>query len=84
MTYFQDFRTKNGSSQGQHLALTVLCVPFSLESGPTVFVLQVGVRSTLPSSVSAGWIDFSEVDIASLREKIVSFGEEMVLGSLNR
>ena len=29
---FRDFRTENGSSQGQHLALTVLRVPYSLDS----------------------------------------------------
>ena len=30
---FKDFRTKNGSSQGQNLALTVLLVPNSFDSG---------------------------------------------------
>ena len=30
----EDFRTQNGSRQGQNLALTVLVVPSSLESGP--------------------------------------------------
>ena len=30
---FTDFRTKNGSSQGQNLALTVLVIPSSLDSG---------------------------------------------------
>jgi len=30
---FQDFRTANGSSQGQNLALTGLFVPTSFESG---------------------------------------------------
>jgi len=29
----KDFRTENGSSQGQNLALTVLSVPNSLDSG---------------------------------------------------
>ena len=29
----QDFRTENGSSQGQNLALTVLYVPSSFDSG---------------------------------------------------
>ena len=28
-----DYRTENGSSPGQSLALTVLCVPCSLDSG---------------------------------------------------
>jgi len=31
---FEDFCVKNGSSRGQHLALTVLCVPNFLENGP--------------------------------------------------
>jgi len=31
---FKDFRTENGSSQGQNLAVTVLHVPSSLDSGP--------------------------------------------------
>ena len=30
---FGGFRTENGSSQGQDLALTILCVPYSLDSG---------------------------------------------------
>jgi len=30
---YKDFRTENGSSQGQNLALTGLCVPSSLDSG---------------------------------------------------
>ena len=30
---FKDFRTENGSSQGQNLALTGLFVPSSLDSG---------------------------------------------------
>ena len=30
---FRDFCTNNGSSQGQHLALTVLFEPNSLDSG---------------------------------------------------
>ena len=33
VNYFEDFRTENGSSQGQDLALTGLGVPFSLDSG---------------------------------------------------
>ena len=33
MTGFKDFGLQNGSSQGQNRALTVLCVPNSLESG---------------------------------------------------
>ena len=37
-TCMEHFRTENGSSQGQSLALTGLCVPNSLDSGidPTV------------------------------------------------
>ena len=31
LIYFTDFRTENGSSQGQNLALTVLYVPSSLD-----------------------------------------------------
>jgi hypothetical protein len=31
---FQEFRTENSSSQGRNLAMTVLCVPNSLEDGP--------------------------------------------------
>ena len=31
---FKDFRSENGSSQGQNLALTDLGVPSSLDSGP--------------------------------------------------
>ena len=31
---FEDFRTENGSSQCQNLALTGLCVPNLLDSGP--------------------------------------------------
>ena len=32
-TDFQYFRTENGSSQGQNLALAVFCVPSLLDSG---------------------------------------------------
>ena len=32
---FKDHRTENGSSQGQNLALTALCVPNSRDSGHT-------------------------------------------------
>ena len=32
MNDFTDFRSDNGSSQGQNLALSVLCVPYSLDS----------------------------------------------------
>ena len=33
MNSFKDVRTENGSSQGRNLALTVLYVPYSLDSG---------------------------------------------------
>jgi len=33
---FEDFRTENGSSQGQNLALTGLFVPSSIDSGHTL------------------------------------------------
>ena len=33
LNYFTDFRTENGSIQGQNLALTGLFVPSSLDSG---------------------------------------------------
>ena len=33
MNGFGDFRTENGSSRGENLALTVVCVPSSIDSG---------------------------------------------------
>ena len=34
LSYFQDFRTENGSSQGQYLALIVVFIPSSFDSSP--------------------------------------------------
>ena len=39
-----DVRTENGSSQGQHLALTSLCVPSSLDSGTSSLSLSFWAR----------------------------------------
>jgi len=39
-------RTENGSSQGQYMALTGVCVSFSLESGCPTHQLQQAVVTT--------------------------------------
>jgi len=51
---FQDFRTENGSRQGQILALAVLCVPCSLDSrGVGVLSVRERARSDLAGAVRA-------------------------------
>jgi len=57
------FRTENGSSQGQNLALTVLHVPSSLGSGllikETVLFAAWSRGSRLPSRASRSWPSWS-------------------------
>ena len=51
---FQYFCLQNGSSKGQHLALTVLYVPYELDSGHPKATIPMAVTALVPEIFTTG------------------------------